>query len=99
MEPECDELVSEARNINYIDEAEYPSTTAIQNECAHVHPSSTSLSAGGRDVADLVRLTVSVRSSGTRACAAARLKPLAQCRAASAVVRLSVRHQLEVRHL
>ena len=34
MEPECDELVSEARNINYIDEAEYPSTTAIQNECA-----------------------------------------------------------------
>ena len=34
MEPECDELVSEARNVNYIDEAEYPSTTAIQNECA-----------------------------------------------------------------
>lgn len=33
MEPECDELVHEARNVNYIDEAEYPSTTEIQNYC------------------------------------------------------------------
>ena len=94
MEPECDDLVSEARNINYIDEvrqtsyssesltvldhrgfvspaewsessrlkprgavmslqsrqlhgiagvsqAEYPSTTAIQNECAPVGDSSS----------------------------------------------------------
>jgi glutamate decarboxylase len=33
MEPECDELIHEARNVNYIDEAEYPSSTEIQNNC------------------------------------------------------------------
>lgn len=32
MQPECDELMDEARNVNYIDEAEYPSSTEIQNK-------------------------------------------------------------------
>lgn len=32
VQPECDELIHEARNINYIDEAEYPSSTEIQNK-------------------------------------------------------------------
>lgn len=34
LQPECDELIHEARNVNYIDEAEYPSSTQIQNKCA-----------------------------------------------------------------
>jgi hypothetical protein len=33
LQPECDELIHEARNVNYIDEAEYPSSTQIQNKC------------------------------------------------------------------
>ena len=31
---QCDELIMESLNINYIDESEYPSTTDIQNKCA-----------------------------------------------------------------
>ena len=31
MEPECEALMTESYNINYIDESEYPSTTSIQN--------------------------------------------------------------------
>jgi hypothetical protein len=38
LQPECDELIHEARNVNYIDEAEYPSSTQIQNKCGR-HPS------------------------------------------------------------
>ena len=34
MEPECEEIMTESYNINYIDESEYPSTTSIQNRCA-----------------------------------------------------------------
>lgn len=33
MEPECEALMTESYNINYIDESEYPSTTSIQNRC------------------------------------------------------------------
>lgn len=32
MEPECEALMAESLNINYIDENEYPSTTCIQNQ-------------------------------------------------------------------
>jgi glutamate decarboxylase len=32
MEPECDELMHEARNVNFIDESEYPSCTEIHNK-------------------------------------------------------------------
>ena len=31
---QCDQLILESLNINYIDESEYPSTTDIQNKCA-----------------------------------------------------------------
>ncbi len=34
MEPECEEIMTESYNINYIDESEYPSTTSIQNRSA-----------------------------------------------------------------
>lgn len=34
MEPECEEIMTESYNINYIDESEYPSTTSIQNRHA-----------------------------------------------------------------
>ena len=34
MEPECEALMTESLNINYIDESEYPSTTSIQNRRA-----------------------------------------------------------------
>ena len=34
MEPECEALMAESFNINYIDEHEYPSTTCIQNQRA-----------------------------------------------------------------
>ena len=33
MEPECNDLINESIGINMIDEAEYPSTTKIQNTC------------------------------------------------------------------
>ena len=32
MEPECEALMADSLNINYIDENEYPSTTCIQNQ-------------------------------------------------------------------
>ena len=32
MEQECEALMTESYNINYIDENEYPSTTCIQNQ-------------------------------------------------------------------
>lgn len=34
---QCDDLIMESLNINYIDESEYPSTTDIQNKCACAH--------------------------------------------------------------
>ena len=37
MEPEADELIKEAMNVNYIDESEYPSTTDIHNQCVPAH--------------------------------------------------------------
>ncbi len=36
--PECDQLILESLNINYIDESEYPSTTDIQNKCEEAVP-------------------------------------------------------------
>ena len=50
MEPECEEIMTESYNINYIDESEYPSTTSIQNRSARAgykvimcYPSTTSI--------------------------------------------------------
>ncbi len=31
MEPECDDLMQEARNVNFIDYEEYPSSVEIHN--------------------------------------------------------------------
>lgn len=36
MEPECDKLISEALNKNYIDMDEYPVTTEIQDRCVNM---------------------------------------------------------------
>lgn len=35
---QCDQLILESLNINYIDESEYPSTTDIQNKCVASGP-------------------------------------------------------------
>lgn len=52
MEPECDAIIAEAKSVNYIDEAEYPSSTEIQNTCVGM-------------LADLFHAEDSVKPTGT----------------------------------
>ena len=36
MEPECEALIKEALNVNFVDMEQYPSCTEIQNRCVAI---------------------------------------------------------------